>query len=54
MNQRNETESRVVANVEEIAWFAEVLAESQDTLEKIPPESRPSWYREYMAEESSK
>ena len=50
MNHGDEPASRVVASVEQITWFAE----SRDTLEKIPAESQPSWYREFAGAETNK
>lgn len=50
MSQQTGVESKVIHSVQEIAWFAEVVRESRETMDAIPDESLPSWYREHPSE----
>ncbi|TFD37783.1 hypothetical protein E3T40_04135 [Cryobacterium sp. TMT1-19] len=50
---QSEAGTKVISRVEDIVWFATVLAAAKATLQETTPESRPSWFREFEAGEGA-
>lgn len=51
--KQNNTGSRVISRVEDISWFATVLAAAKITLQETTPEGRPSWFQDFEAGEGA-
>jgi len=54
MSHRNEDPApKIVTGVSDMGWFESVLNSSRETLAATPEDGKPSWYRQYEAEEAA-
>lgn len=52
MSQKDNQAPKIVSSVNDMIWFESVLNSSRQALAAAPDDSKPSWYRQYEAEEA--